>query len=239
MKRFPHFDKEVAYVKQNIVGPNYKGVISESSLRAELPTIDGTGTYLFDFKASKGNKAPQERLLADNDLFRVLGFRFFMLNRLTSNKAIAVPQYCPNETVFNTETDDSPAGAFDTAHLEAFYNAGFMQYKKGDTTYAPYLPLKDCRFASQTQQSSATNKSSTEITAPGMIVLSRPFHIQGIDQGELSIVVPDAAALKIQYSTVANVTTTPRQVILGVELLGILFSGGSKIATAAANGMLV
>lgn len=235
MKRFPHFDKEVSFLKAKVLGLNYQGVISESALRAETETTDGTGTYTFDFKASKGTKVPQERLLADNDLFRVLGVRFFLLSRTTANRAIAVPQTFPNAIIFDDETNDSPAGTFVTEHLEAFYNAGYLTYKKGDTTYLPYLPLKDARFVAQTQQSSAANKSSTEMVAPGMIVLSRPFHISGIDQGELSIVVPDAAALKIQYSTAAN---AGKRIVLGVELLGILVSGGSKIATAAGSQMI-
>lgn len=236
MKRFSTFGQEVAKVKQKL-GSSYKGVVSESFLRAETNTIDGTGYYPFDFRASKGSKEVTEKLLNDNDLFRVLGIRFFLINRLTSNPVIAVPQTYPNHTVFDSELDDSPAGTFDPTHLEAFYN-GFITYKKGDTTYLPALSLRDARFVAQTQQSAATNRSSTELTSPGMLVLSQPFNIIGTDLGELSVNVPSPASLKIQFSTVANVTTTPRKLALACVLEGILFSGGNQIASTARAALL-
>lgn len=226
------FSKEVAKVKAKL-GAGYRGVISQSFLRAEAETIDGNGTYIFDFKASKGSRAATEKLLADNDMFRVLAIRFFLLDSLTSNPTISVPQTYPNPLVFNDETDDGTPGTFVTNHLEAFYNAAFATYKKGDTTFLPALPLRDARFVAQTQQSSLVNKSSTELVAPGAIQLNQPFSILGVDQGELSVNVPSPSLLKIQYSTVANVTTTPRKVKLVMMLDGILFSGGSKISTAA------
>lgn len=233
MRRFANFNQEVAKVKNKIGA--YSGVTSESFLRAEELTIDGQGTYTFDFKQSKGNKKVTEQLLNENDLFRVLGIRFFMLSAVTTNPVIAVPQTYPNVNIFTTETADSPAGTFDAAHLEAFYNAGYLSYKKGDTTYIKALSLRDSRFVSQTQQSSATNKSSTELASPGMLVLSQPFNIIGTDLGELSINVPSPANLKIQYSTSAN---AGKRIYLAVQLEGILFSGGNKISTASAQQLM-
>ena len=237
MRHFPNFQKEIDGVKRQL-GVTYKGVVSQSFLRAETETIDGNGTYIFDFKASKGTRVLTERLLADNDQFRVLGVRFFLLSALIANPTISVPQTYPNPVVFNDETDDAPAGTMVTEHLEAFYNAGYLTYKKGDTTFLPALPLRDARFVSQTQQSALTNKSSTELVAPGIITLNRPFSIMGVDQGELSVNVPAPALLKIQYSTVANVTTTPKKIKLVMMLDGILFSGGSKISTSVQQGIM-
>ena len=236
MKRYPDFAKEVAKVKSKL-GASYNGIVSESYLRAEVETVDGTGIYPFDFRASKGSKRPQERLLNENDLFRVTAIRLFLLSSLTANKGICVPQTYPNSTVFDDETNDSPAGTFVTDHLEAVYNAGYLTYKKGDTTYLPALSLRDARFVAQTQQSSATNRSSTEQVSPGAIILAQPFNLIGTDLGELTVNIPDAAALKIQYSTAAN---AGRRVLLGLQLEGILFTGGNKIKTAnAADSILM
>lgn len=228
MFRFKNFDKEVGLLQQKL-GPQYKGVISESGLVAVTALLDGQGTYRFDFKASKGNQVPQERLLADNDMFRVLGIEFFIQDRTIANKSIAVRQYYPNETVMVGGAGDT----FVAAHLEAFYSCGYVTYKKGDTTHLPYLPLIGARFASQTQQSAAGNKSSTEHNIPGLIELKRPFNILGIDQGELTVNVPDAANLKLKYSNKAAA-----EVVIGIALHGILVSGGSKVAIEAGANLI-
>ena len=106
--------------------------------------------------------------------------------------------------------------------------------KKGDTTYLPALPLDSARFVPQTQQSALTNKSSTEQDGSGIIKLERPFNLIGTDLGDMLLNVPAAGNLKIQYSTVANVTTTPKKVIAILQLNGILVSGGNKIVSGAA-----
>lgn len=237
MKRFPNAKATIDKVKANFKS-QYKGVISESFLRAEAKTIDGNGIYGFDFRASKGDKRATEVLLNDNDLFVVMGIRFFLLNVLKSNPVISVPQTYPNPIVFDSEVDDAIVGTFDPTHLEAFYSNGALSYKKGDTTYIKALSLRDTRFVSQTQQSSLVNKSSTEISSPGMLVLNSPFKLAGSDLGETLISVPAPSQLKIQFSTVANITTTPREVVLGLQLEGVLFSGGNKIATATSDQMI-
>lgn len=235
MKRNPSFAKEVAFLKSKLPA-GFKGVISQSSLRAEVDLADGTGQLIFDFRNAKGIKQPTEMLLNENDLFRVLEVDFSIASRLTANPAIRVPQTYPNPIVFDTELDDAPAGTFDTTHLEAIWN-GWLSYIKGDTTYIKALMLDAARFVSQTQQSAATNRSSTEQDGSGVISVERPFNLIGTDLGTLALNIPNAAPLKLQYSTVANVTTTPKKVIAICQLNGILVSGGNKIVSGAATEM--
>ncbi|MEO5892266.1 MAG: hypothetical protein ABIQ31_18610 [Ferruginibacter sp.] len=233
MKRIENFSKEVAFLKGKMPS-GFKGVISQSYLRAEVDTVDGTPQFEFDFRSAKGIKQLTERLLNENDLFRVLAIRFRIGVRLLSNPAIWVPQSYPNNFVFDTETDDATAGTFDAAHLEALYN-GYLNYKKGDTTYLPALSLEGARFVSQTQQTSAANKSSTEHNDGGIIKVERPFNLMGTDLGNLTLNIPAASNLKIQFSTVANITTVPKKIVLMCQLDGILVSGGNKIVTGAAT----
>lgn len=229
-----NFEKEMTALRSRL-GAGYQGVMSESILRAEVDLTDATGVYRFDFRNAKGNQQLTEVLLRENDLFRSLGLRFNLAVRKNAVPTAYVPQTFPNKTVFATETADSPAGTFDGDHLEAIYNAGFIQYKKGDTVYLPTLSLRDSRFVSQTQQSTAANKSSTEQFQSGVLPLQRPFNLIGTDLGETTLNIPGAQNLKLQYSTVANLTTAGLKIIAIITLHGILASGGNKISSGVAS----
>jgi hypothetical protein len=230
MNAIKNFSKEVANFRA--MNPGFKGQIQQSSLRAEVELIDGTGVYTFDFSSKKAStKIGTEVLLPDNDLFRVMEVDFSIASRLTSNKALRVPQRYPNPIVFDSELDDAPAGTFDDRHLEALFN-GWLSYVKGDTTYLKALFLDKARFVPQTQQSALTNRSSTEEDSY-LITVERPFSMVGADLGSLNLNIPEAAALKLQYSTVANTVTVPKKVIAILQLNGFIATGGSKITTAA------
>ena len=233
-----NFDKEMAALKSRL-GASYRGVMSEGTLRAEVDLVDATGAYAFDFRSAKGIKQLTETLLKENDLFRVLGLRFNLAVRKATVPTAYVPQSFPNKFVFATETADAPAGTFDADHLEAIYNAGSIQYKKGDTVFLPSLALRDSRFVSQTQQTTAANKSSTEYYKSGVLPLARPFNLIGTDLGETVLNIPGAQNLKLQYSTLANVTANGLKIIAIVTLEGILCSGGNKIASGVAQMDLV
>lgn len=224
-----NFEKEMAALRSRL-GAGYKGVMSESILRAEVDLIDATGVYNFAFQNAKGIKQLTEVLLKENDLFRVLGLRFNLAVRRASVPTAYVPQVSANKFLFATETADSPAGTFDSDHLEAIYNCGFIAYKKGDTVFLPQLSLRDARFVAQTQQTSAANKSSVEQYKAGVVPLQRPFNLIGTDLGEVSLNIPGAQNLKLQYSTVANLTTNGLRIIAIITLEGILASGGNKIS---------
>lgn len=226
------FSKEVAFLKSKM--PGFKGIISPSFLRAEVELTDATGNFEFDFRNAKGVKQLTEQLLKENDLFRVMEVHFAIASRLIALPSIRVPQQYPNQVVFDSEANDSPAGTFDATHLEALFN-GNLSYKKGDTIYLSALALNGSRFVPQTQQSALTNASSTEQEGSGIIALERPFSLSGSDTGNLNLNIPAASGLKIQYSTTAN---AGKKVIAILQLNGILVSGGSKIMTASANEMM-
>jgi hypothetical protein len=229
-----NFEKEMASLRSRL-GAGYKGIMSESILRAEVDLIDATGVYAFDFRNAKGIKQLTEVLLKENDLFRVLGVRFNLAVRKAAIPTAYVPQTYPNKIVFATETADTPAGTFDADHLEAIYNAGSISYKKGDTVFLPTLSLRDSRFVGQTQKSSAANTTSTEFFKSGVLPVQRPFNLIGTDLGETSLNIPGAQNLKLQYSTVANLTTNGLKIIAICTLEGILASGGNKISSGVTS----
>jgi len=213
-------------------GQKFTGVISQSFIRAEVELQDANGNYTFDLRNAKGTKAITELLLKENDMFKVYDINFALGVKDSTNPAAYVPQTYPNGLIFEDEAGLTTPGAFRTLHLEAIYNGGYLGYKKGDTTYLPALSLRPARFVSQTQQSSATNKSSTEQNHGGHIPLARPFTIIGTDVGDLTMTIPGAATLKIQYNATATGHATSK-VIAIVQLEGLLISGGNKISTAA------
>lgn len=206
-------------------------VVALHSLRADVDLIDGNGTYDFDFRKAKGNQKATEILLNENDAFVAVGVRFGLAVRDTTLECVHVVQSYPNKIIFEDETTATPSGTFNPDHLEAIYNAGFLSYKKGDTTWIPRLSLDNSRFVGQTQQSSAANKSSTEFFESGVQPLEQPLKFQGTDLGELKLNIPAASLLKLQYTTAAH---SGKKVIAVCKLFGVLISGGNKIATGAA-----
>lgn len=223
---------QIARIKAQL-GKGYKGVISQSFLRAEEPTVDGEGNYSFNFRTAKGGGTTTERLLKENDAFIAMGARFFIAIRDSAVPSAFVKQYYPNAFIFEDEAALAAPGTFRTEHLEALYNAGTLNYFKGDTTYLPAMSLTDFRFVGQTQQTSATNKTSTELPGNGLVKLARPITMQGIDVGDWGLNIPSANNLKLQYTVGATGHAT-KTVVMGLELHGILVSGGAKIMTVIA-----
>lgn len=230
--RTASFASAIARVKKEL-GPNYKGVISQSFLRAEEYLTDGEGNYTFNFRAAK-NGQPTERLLKENDAFVALGYSLTLAVKDSTTPSAFVKQYYVNKFVFETETGLAAPGTFIADHLEAIFNAGSLSYQKGDTTYLPALPLSQNRFVGQTQQTTANNATSTEHNGNGVVSLARSIKMQGIDVGDWGMFIPSANALKLQYTTGATGHAT-KKVVAILELHGILVSGGAKILTAASK----
>lgn len=203
--------------------------ISESYLSAQAYTANNTGIYQLSFDISKGNRLDTERLLDDNDAFRAVGLRFYLGIQDTTNPAAMVKQTYVNRFIFEDETGlAAPGNTFNPLHLESVYSFGFVSYKKGVTEYLPALSLIDTRHVPITQQTSATNQSATDNT-PG-ILLKQPFTIMGADRGVLTVNIPAAGTLSLQY---AHASHANKKVTMFVELFGWLIKGGSKNKTAA------
>lgn len=212
------------------LGPAFPGVISERNLRAIATLKDATGVYEFDFRTAKGAQNVMERLLNDNDAFRIGAVRITLAVQDAALPSILVKQTYPNKIIFEDEVTAVPAGTFTPDHLEAVFNST-LSYLKGNTTYIDGMELEGCRQVGDTQQSSAANKSSNW-AANGELELARPFTVIGSNIGKFKIEIPEAQALKLQYSTAAH---AGKKVILILDLIGAIAIGGSEIALKGAN----
>ena len=212
-----------AKLKQKF-GESFQGQITQSYLRMENDTVDGQGSYIYDIRSAKGNATATEFLLNENDSFHASYVALFLGVRPAANPAAAVLQTYPNQVVFADETAANPAGTFDPNHLEAFYN-GRMQLKVGDTTFIPGLDLRNSRHVPNNQQTSASTKSQQD-AKNGLISLHPPFTLSGKDNNELSIIIPAANGLKVQYTTAAHAGL---RVFSCLYLIGYRITGGARV----------
>lgn len=204
-------------------------VLSKTLLRAEAELVNQQSQHVFDFKKNKSNPTSTEApyLLQDNNRFVVLFYKFFLGVKDSTNPAIYVKQTFPNVIAFPA---DGAGGAFDPQQLEAFYNAGYLTYKKGDSVYMPALGLHEARFVGQTQQSATTNKTSTEHGEAGVINIPEPMDLIGTDAGEFYTNLPSANLLTgLQYTNGGT-----KKVVAILEAHGVLVSGGNKISAGVA-----
>lgn len=200
-------------------------VISKSKLRAEVKAVAQKGTLNFNFKANKPGPSETELpyLLADNDKFVTQFYKFGMAERNTATGIYSVIQRYPNPIVFA----DGAGGAMNLEHLEFVWAHGYLQLKKGDQVYIPSLPLDESRFVGQTQQTAATNKTSTEQGNGGVILLAEAVEYAGPDAGKTDLILPNSNALTgLQYTNQAG-----KEIIFILEAYGALISGGAQIAT--------
>lgn len=201
-------------ILKKVHGANAEGmIISPSFLRAEVALSNSKGVYKFDLKKT-GNEVQTEVKLDRNDLFVVTRIGLFLAQQVASSIGKEVLQSYPNATVFGV------AGA-NAADLEAIYN-GTTSLKIGSRVNIEKMPNHFFRFVPTTQQSSATNKSETNIIdatyAPAPLI-----SLHGTMDIELSVEFPTFAGFDVEATTPA----TDGVAKLVTCLYGFIVKGGA------------
>lgn len=197
--------------------------VSESSLRLDAEIINTsrlTWEINSDAAAGTNTKTASERRLQRNDIFIATGLRFGIKKVVSSAHAQALVYTYPNATVF---ADNSTT--FLNADLEALWNS-FIQVKTGSTVNIEALPTQPCRWSPELAKgtinaaiyngSAAVTYAVTDEPRPsraGYIELSTYLGFRGVDQNEISLTIPNGAALKMAHTA----TSTQNYAVLEFE----------------------
>lgn len=163
--------------------------------RVESLIKNGQSKYSFPIQKDSNSDQLTESKLDRNDKFMLTHLGLFLMKRLTTKPGIEVLQTYPNIQEF---ADDSTN--FLGADLEAFYN-GHMSLKVGQTTFIERLDTRRFRAIEDTQQSSASTKSSARENS-GFIEMTPQVMLEVDQKIEIAVEAPTAFA-KVQ-NTVAN-----------------------------------
>lgn len=185
--------------------------VSESSVRLDAEIINTsrlTWEINSDAAAGTNTKTASERRLQRNDIFIATGLRFGIKKVVSDAHAQALVYTYPNSEVF---ASDNTGNTFVNADLEALWNS-FIQVKNGSTVNIEALPTQQCRWSPENAKgtiNAAAVVSSTITTYKvaddprpsrvGYIDLSTYLMFRGVDQNEISLTIPNGAALKIQH----------------------------------------
>ncbi len=204
IKKFAELSKEF---------PN--AVVSYSHLRIENKIANNKSVYQFPI-LTQGNESTTEVKLDKNDTFHATKMSLGIIERNTTNldEGLKVVQTYPNNSFFTAS-----GGVFVIAHLETLYN-GFIDIKKGTTVIVEKLDTRNFRYVSDTQQSSATTKSSHQRDS-GFLDLIPNVSLPGKQQVAITGSFPVAATCKWEHDVAA---TENRMVMI---IRGFLVKGAS------------
>lgn len=196
---------------------DYKGLtIAQDYLRSEQLLANGIQNYSFPLYRL-GSETASERKLDQQDAFCITELGIYLLQDTVAVSGIGVLQAYPNPIVF---PDEAAAGAFPGftgSHLEHVYN-GRLILMVGQTTFAPGIPVKDCRVV-RTSQKSATIIHSERLPGDGLIALTPQYDIKGQENNQIQLAVPGNAAQKVQSNTAVS----------GYAIKLVLFAEGFRI----------
>ncbi len=171
---------------------DYPGMtIAQDYLRSEAYLQNGVQSYAFPL-FRLGSEAAVERKLDQQDAFCITELGIRLLAESVAVAGIGVLQTYPNPIVF---PDEAAAGGFvglTGAHLEHIYN-GRLILMVGQTTFAPGIPVHDCRVVRTAQRTSAANHSE-QLPGDGLIPLTPQYDIKGQENNQITLAVPGTAA---------------------------------------------
>lgn len=127
-------------------------LVSPSYLRAEQGLANNKAKYNFDLKRV-ANEVVTEQKLDRNDLFVISRLGVFLTKQFAATPGKEVLQSYPNAVEF------PPTAGLAPADLETIYN-GFLQLKIANRVNIENLSMHEFKYAPDTQQASATTKSS-------------------------------------------------------------------------------
>lgn len=170
-------------------------VISQYTLRLESKIENAKSKYEFKLLQEDGGAIKSEVRLNKNDVMFVTAIGLGIYQRNNTNLAspsecVEVVQTYPNEVYFTT------GGTFVPRHLEIFYNSRlFLQV--GDKVYIPGSLTRDYRFAPETQQSAASNKSQF-MDGAGFVEQPTHYRLRGTDQIDIHLEINSFTGMEIE-----------------------------------------
>jgi hypothetical protein len=175
--------------------PNLNGrTMSPSFLRVEQKIVNGKPVYNFNLTKDTNSDSVTERKLDVNDSFLITEIGLKLMKRLSTKIGGEVLQTYPNIQEF---ADVSTT--FLGADLEAFYN-GLMELTVKQKVQIEAMDTNQFRYVSETQQSSASTKSSGDMHA-GMVSITPNIRINGTDKNSLKVSAPVASSALVAHTT--------------------------------------
>ncbi len=173
-------------------------VIQPDYIRVDQALVNTSTTYSFNIQSTSATTA-NEAKLDINDSFYVTHLGILLYNGISTDPHNKPLVTYPNTSYFGTGTN------FDFQDLEIIYNVGRLSYKVQTRTVLENLPIRDCRYVPQTQQSSATNKSQQE-ALDGLIPMTPEYFVQGSANNQFVLNIPlyNSAAINWAHDAANN-----------------------------------
>lgn len=188
---FNEYDRKVLAVLK----AKYPGlVISPSFLRLEKKLENQNGTMTFDHQRNGGEISTEVRVDKNDSFFATKAkLALFQRDTATNDQAIKILQTYPNKIEF------AAANGLNPDHLEMIYN-GKLSIQRANTILVESFPTYRFREVSETQQTSAANKSSVSGLA-GFTDLVNHVEITGREAMQIELKTPSVNGLAWQYTT--------------------------------------
>jgi hypothetical protein len=187
-------------------------VIADDSIRIEAYLKNGESNYIFQLK-STGNDGKTEKRLNDQDAFRPLQYGVFLMKESLTVPGIGVLETFPNPTSFPVD-----GAVFNPEHLEHIYN-GELEFKVGDTLWAPGIPIDGCRIVGTAQQQNAATRSQKH-PSDGYIDAVPQYTFKGRDNNKITLKVPGDVAQKVEMAAASGYRTKVVLILKGLKVTG-------------------
>lgn len=190
--------------------------IIQSYIRLEKPLDNNNPSLIFDHNVNVSTQTKTEQRLQKNDVFVMLKTKLgiYRRDKVLKDETIKVLQSYPNPIVFPDGVD-----GLITEHLEAVWNSE-MEIKKSSTSVLDRFPTAMYREVSETQQSSAFNKSSASMDG-GFVLHTPRFEIKGGESTEIKF---NAASIAGGYKW--QHTANNNEIVLAFVSHGFLVVNG-------------
>jgi hypothetical protein len=172
-------------------------LVSPSTLRIEVPVVNGKGKYDFPVTRDQNSDQITEIKLDRNDKFVVTHIGLMLMKRLSTKTGAEVLQTYPNIQEF-ADVSSTFAGA----DLEVFYN-GHFQIKVGQKVFVEKLDSRRFRAIEDVQQSSSTTKSSARENS-GLVELTPQVVLDGDAKNEITLQAPVHSSHLVAHTTAST-----------------------------------
>jgi len=188
------YPERLRAILNETVAQNPGKTVTQGYIRVEQLISNGKTNYTFPVTKDSNSDSATERKLDRNDKFKMTHVGMFLVKKDSTLPSLEVDQTYPNIQVFPDEST-----TFYGAHLEVFYKGNF-QIRIGQTLYVEALDTARFRVVGNTQQSSASTKSSVN-PYDGYTELTPQITLDGDGKSQIQLSVPANSNLKVANTT--------------------------------------